>query len=357
MNEENMSFAELLNDSLKKNNKLEKIVTGKIISITNDNDIYVDINYKADGIITKKEYSFDETKDPHDEFKIGDKITCEVIKLNDGLGNVLLSYKRVKQRQAREEFDSKVSNNEIFQEKVIEANKNGVIAEYKGIRVFIPSSLSQNAKLQDDVRFKVIENNPKEHRIIGSIKAVVEEEKQQKEEQFFNTAEVGMSYEGKVSSVCSYGAFVDLDGVQGLLHISEISWERNDNANNYLKPDQTIKVYIKNIDKENKRVQLSCDMKGEDPWNLINIKVGDIVKVTIKKLVPFGAFAEIEKGVEGLIHISQIADEKITKPEEKLQIGEEVNAKVIDVDLENKKIELSIKELIGTSNEYSSVER
>jgi 4-hydroxy-3-methylbut-2-enyl diphosphate reductase len=274
---ENMSFAELLDSSMKNNKKLGKVVTGKVIEVTNDNEIYVDLDYKADGIVPKNEYSFDETKDPHDEFKSGDEITCEVLKHNDGFGNVLLSYKRISKKVSKDKF--------------------------------------------------------------------------------WKEAEVGKAYEGTVSSVCSYGAFIDICGVQGLLHISEISWERNDNANNYLKPGQKIKVYIKDIDKENKRIQLSCELKGEDPWASVNLKVGDVVKVTIKKLLPFGAFAEIKKGVEGLIHISQISDERIAKPEDKLKVGEVVNAKVINIDLENKKIELSIRDLIGTSEEYSSLDK
>ena len=287
--------------------------------------------------------------DPRDEFKPGDEITCQVLKWNDGEGNVLLSYKRLKQKQNREEFEKKVENNEVFEEKVFERNSKGLIVNYKGIRIFIPSSLSANQK--EKAKFKIIEYEPKEHKIIGSCKVIAEEEKAEKEKAFWDNAAEGKEYMGKVVSICSYGAFVDVDGVQGLLHISEITWDREAKASDILKEGQEIKVKIKALDKENKRIQLSYEEKGEDPWNSITYDVGDVVKVKIKKILNFGAFAELEKGVEGLIHISQISDEKIAKPEEKLEVGQELNAKIIDMDKDNKKIELSIKELIGTSYE------
>lgn len=351
MNEENMSFEELLNNSMK-NQRLGKTVEGTVISINKNEEIFVDLNYKADGIIPKGEYSFDETELPSNDLKIGDKITADVIKLNDGQGNVLLSCKRRKKETVKKEFEEKVNNNEIFEEKVSERNDKGLVVNYKGIRIFIPLSLSSNQT--DIVRFKIIEYNPKEHKIIGSAKIIVEEERRKKEEEFWQNVEVGKTYNGTVASVCSYGAFIDINGVQGLLHISEMSWERGANPNNILKQGQEITVKIKTLDKENKRMQLVYEGKGEDPWQKINCKIGDVVTVKIKKIMPFGAFAEIEKGIEGLIHISQISEERIMKPEEKLDIGEDVNAKIIDMNLEDKKIELSIKELEGTSQEYSS---
>ena len=354
MDEDNMSFEELLNDSMKKTSKREKIVKGKVISISSNGEIFVDINYKADGIIPRTEYSFDIDAKPEDEFKPGDDITCQVLKWNDGEGNVLLSYKRLKQKLNKEEFEEKVKNNEVFEEKVFERNANGLIVNYKGIRIFIPSSLS--AKQTDRAKFKVIEYEPENHKIIGSCKAIVDEEKAEKEKAFWDNAQEGKEYLGTVVSICSYGAFIDLSGVQGLLHVSEMSWDRNVKASDILKEGQEVKVTIKKLDKENKRIQLSYEGKGEDPWNKIEYNIGDIVKVKIKKLTNFGAFAELEKGIEGLIHISQISDEKIAKPEEKLEVDEEVNAKIIDMDKENKKIELSIKELLGTSNEFSSKE-
>lgn len=354
MNEEKISFEELLNDSFNRKKQLEKIVTGTIISITNKGEIFVDINYKADGIIPKKEFSFNENENPKDSFKVGDKISAEVLKMNDGEGNVLLSYKKIKGKIAREEFENKVNNDEIFEEKVSETNSNGLIVNYNGIRIFIPNSLSANQK--DILRFKIIEYNPKEHKIIGSCKKVLDEEKVKKEDAFWKNAEIGKEYDGIVTSICSYGAFVEIDGVQGLLHVSEMTWERNVSAQDILKQGQKIKVSIKTLDKENKRLQLTCALKGKDPWEDANYSVGDVVKVKVVKLMNFGAFVELKKGIEGLVHISQISEQKISKPEEKLEINEEVNAKIIDFDKENKKIELSIRDLEGTSQEYSSKE-
>lgn len=284
MNEENVSFEELLNDSMKESKKLEKITEGTVININDKGEVFVDLNYKADGIIPKSEYSFDVNSDPKQELKAGDKITVQVLKLNDGEGNVLLSYKRIRSAEAKKKQEEKTSK-------------------------------------------------------------------------FWEQVDVGNKYEGIVSSVCSYGAFIDIDGVQGLLHISEITWNRDAIVQDFLQVGQKISVTIKELDKENKRMKLAYEGKGEDPWNRVNENVGDVVKVKIKKLVPFGAFAEIKEGVEGLIHISQISTARISKPEDVLSVGEEVNAKIIDMDLANKKIELSIRELEGTSSEYSSEDK
>ncbi len=355
MDEENLSFEELLNDSFEKNTKLEKISTGTVIEVNDEGEVFVDLNYKADGLIPKGEYSFDENANPKEELKPGDKIEVEVIKLNDGQGNVLLSCKKLKQSILREKFEERVNNNEIFEEKVESVNDKGLIVNVTGIKVFIPSSLSCGSK--EKARFKIIEYNPKEHKIIGSCKVVINEEKKKIEKEFWDNVKVGNEYEGIVSSISTYGAFIDINGVQGLLHVSEISWDKEANVQDFLKQGQKIKVKIKELDTENKRMKLSYDGKGEDPWNSLNLNVGDIIRVKVKKFMPFGVFVEIKKGIDGLVHISQISEQKISKPEEKLQIGEEVNAKVIDINSENKKIELSIRELEGTSSEYSSLEK
>lgn len=360
-NEKEMSFEELYNESLKET-KLEKTVTGKIISITEQGEIFVDIHYKADGIIPKKEYSDDETKNPKDEFKVGDLITADVLKQNDGLGNVLLSYKRVKKREEKDELENRIKNNEIFEEKVKEVNDKGIIVELLNKRVFIPLSLSgiprgeDASKLQGQtVKFRITEYDAKTNKIIGSIKNVLDEVKKAKQEEFWNNIEIGKKYEGTVASISSYGAFIDLDGVvQGLLHVSEISWDRNAKVNEILKQGQKIEVTIKEVDKENRRIKLSYGEKGQNPWNNIDEKyhINDVIKVKVVKIMPFGAFVELEPGIEGLVHISQIAERKLAKPEEELKLGQHVNAKIIDLDKENEKIELSIKELEGTSNEY-----
>jgi len=358
INENEMSFEELYNESLKET-KLEKTVTGKVISITQNGEIFVDIGYKADGIIPKKEYSDDENANPNNEFKVGDSITADVLKQNDGLGNVLLSYKRVKNRTAKKELEQKIENGEIFEEKVTEVNEKGLIVKINDIRVFIPLSLSgiqRDENIQDykgkTIKFRITEYDAK--KVIGSVKSILDEEKQEKLNKFWSEVEVGKKYKGTVSSLSTYGAFVDLGGVQGLLHITEMSWVRNIKPEDILKQGQEIEVTVIDLDKENKRLKLSYENKGPNPWENIDekYKVGDVVKVKVVKLMNFGAFVELEEAVEGLVHISQIAERKITKPEEELKVNQHVNAKIIQLDKESKKIEFSIKELEGTSEEY-----
>lgn len=353
-NNNNLTFEDIVNQTLKSIKK-GTVITGTIVEINEKNEIFVDIGYKADGIIPKSEFFGEE------ELKVGDKIKVEVLKLNDGQGNVLLSNKHLKLKEIKNSFNEKVEKNEIFEEKVSSVNSNGLIILYRNlIRIFIPLSLSNIHKDEEniesyvgkEVKFKIIENEDK--RIIGSIKAVIDEEKKKKEEDFWKEIEVGKKYKGIVTSLSDYGAFVDIGGAQGLLHISEMTWGRNENPRNILKVNEEIPVTVKELDKENKRFKLSYDKKGPNPWEKVKGKynVGDIVKVKITKLMPFGAFAELEKGIEGLIHISQICERKITKPEEELEVNKKVNAKIINIDEENKKIELSIRELEGTSNEY-----
>ena len=356
---DNMSFEELLNQTLKEI-KVGQTVTGNIININSQGEIFVDLGYKADGIIPRAEYSYNEYDDPKDKFKVGDRITAEVLKLNDGIGNVLLSYKKANSKIIKQEFESKVKNQCKFTEKVTAVNDNGLIVDYSGIRIFIPLSLSaipRDAKLEDykgkPITFRVIEYNEEARKIIGSVKVILDEEKQAKEAEFWNNIENGKMYKGIVTSLSSYGAFVDIDGVQGLLHISGMTWERDKKPSDILKVGQEIKVKVQEFDKENKRLKLEYDKKGANPWDKFAEKyqVNDVVTVKVSNLMPFGAFVTIDKGVEGLVHISQISEKRIAKPDEVLKVGQKVNAKIINIDLENKKVELSIRELEGTSNE------
>lgn len=359
-NENDLSFKELYEKSLKET-KLEKTVTGRIISITPQGEIFVDIGYKADGIIPKKEYSDDENANPKNELNVGDMITADVLKQNDGLGNVLLSYKRVKQRENQKEFEQKINNKEIFEEKVKEVNDKGIIVEMYGKRVFIPLSLSGIHRGEDAsklkgtiVKFRITEYDAKANKIIGSIKSVLDEEKNRKIEEFWSDVEIGKKYKGTVASISSYGAFVDLGVTQGLLHISEMSWDRNAKVDELLKQGQEIEVTVIDVDKENRRLKLSYGEKGPNPWNMASQRyhLNDVVKVKVNKIMPFGVFVELEPGIEGLVHISQIAERKLAKPDEELKLGQHVNAKIIELDLEAQRIELSIKELEGTSDEF-----
>ena len=357
---EQLNFEQMIEKSMK-NINIKETIEGTIININKKGEIIIDIGYKADGIIPKDEYSYNEFADPSKELKIGDKIKAEVIKMNDGEGNVLLSTKRYKMKEAQKELEEKFKNNEILEEKITGITDKGFIIAKEGYNIFIPISLSgltrnENIKDYKDriVKFKLIECTFRPRRIIGSIKAVLDEQKNKMVDEFWKEAEVGKKYKGKVTSISTYGAFVDLGVVQGLLHISEITWNRNTPPNEILKIGQEIEVIAIDVDKENRRIKLSYAGKGPDPWKSVEGKynINDIVTVKVVKLMPFGAFVELEPGIEGLVHLSQICERKIAKPEDELRIGQKVNAKVIDLDLENKKIELSIRELENTSNEY-----
>ena len=359
--EDNLTFEDVINQTLKQI-KPGTSITGTIVEINSKEEIFVDIGYKADGIIPRNEYFSENNMLPSEELKVGDKIKADVLKLNDGQGNVLMSCKYAKIKEIRNEFKQKVEENKIFEEVVKQVNKNGLVVLYKNlIRVFIPISLSDVGRDEDineykgrTVRFKVIENDERAKKIIGSVKEVKEEEKKKAQEEFWNNIEIGKKYKGTVTALSDYGAFVDIGGAQGLLHISEMTWGRNQNPRDILEVGQEIGVKVIELDKENKRFKLTYDKKGPDPWNKVEEKyhIGDVVKVKISNLMPFGAFAELEKGVEGLIHISQICERKISKPEEELKVGQKVNAKIINIDLANKKIELSVREIEGTSQEY-----
>lgn len=356
---EDVDFKNYVEQSMQKITTGKK-VKGKILSITPKEEIIVDIGYKADGIIPMEEFSYEQEK-PSSLLKIGDEIEAIVLKTNDGVGNVLLSCKKIKQKQAKKELEEKIEKEEIFTEKISSVLSNGFVVMYKEIRIFIPLSLSgitRSEKVEDykgkTVSFKVIEYDEKANRIIGSIRKVAEEQKEKIEKEFWDQAEVGKEYEGKVASISAYGAFVDLGPVQGLLHVSEITWERNANTNDLLKLGQVIKVKAIDVDKEHKRMKLTYEGKGPDPWEKAENKyhINDVVKVKVVKMMPFGVFVELETGIEGLVHISQICEKRISKVEEELALGQYVNAKIIDMDKENRKIELSIRELEGTSNEY-----
>ena len=356
---ENVSFEELLNQTLKEI-KVGQTVTGNIVNINSQGEIFVDLGYKADGIIPRAEFSYNEEDDPAKLYKVGDRITADVVKLNDGLGNVLLSSKKANSKIVKQEFESKVKNNCTFTEKVTAVNDNGLIVDYRGIRIFIPLSLSaipRDEKPEDykgkEVTFRVVEYDEASRKVIGSIRVLLDEAKQAREAEFWNNVEIGKMYKGTVTSLSSYGAFIDIDGIQGLLHISGMTWERDKKPSDILKVGQEIKVKVQEFDKENKRLKLEYDKKGENPWNVFaeKYKVNDIVTVKVSNLMPFGAFVKIDKGIEGLVHISQISEKRIAKPDEVLSVDQKVNAKIINIDLENKKVELSIRELEGTSNE------
>lgn len=303
---EEKSFEELYNESLN-TKRFDKTVTGTVIQISSKGEIFVDFGYKADGIIPKAEYSEDETKNPEDEFKSGDTITADVLKWNDGLGNVLLSYKKYRRRE--------------------EAKKE------KELRI-------QRAKERE------LEKQEREKQKAERAKNI---------EEFWNNLKVGETFEGTISKIADYGLFVDLGLVKGLLHISEILWDKEEKLEDKFEVGDKIEVKVKTFNKEEGKIALEYPLKPENPWFTLvdKYKVNDIVTCKVVKFAPFGAFVEIEKGLEGLVHNSEITSlKRVVKPEDELQLGQKVNAKIINIDKEKCKIGLSIKELEGTSAEY-----
>ena len=303
---EEKSFEELFNESLSEK-RFDKTITGTVISISSKGEIFVDFGYKADGIIPKSEYSEDETKNPKDEFKSGDTITADVLKWNDGLGNVLLSYKKYKRRE--------------------EAKKE------KELRI-------QRAKERE------IEKQEREKQKAERAKNI---------EEFWNNLKPGEVFTGTVSKIADYGLFVDLGLVKGLLHISEILWDKEEKLEGKFEVGDEIEVKIKSFNKEEGKIALEYPLKPENPWFTLvdKYKVNDIVTCKVVKFAAFGAFVEIEKGLEGLVHNSEITSlKRVVKPEDELKLEQMVNAKIINIDKEKCKIGLSIKELEGTSNEY-----
>ena len=277
---EQLNFEQMIEESMK-NINVKEIIEGTIININKKGEVIIDIGYKADGIIPRNEYSYNEAAAPNKELKVGE-------------GNVLLSTKRYKMKEAQEELEEKFKNNEVLEEKITEITDKGFIISKEGYNIFIPISLSgitrsENIKDYKDkvVRFRLIECKFRPRRIIGSIKAILDEEKNKKIDEFWNEAEVGKKYKGKVTSISTYGAFVDLGAVQGLLHISEITWNRNTPPNEILKVGQIIDVIAIDVDKENKRIKLSYAEKGPDPWKSVESKysINDIFTVKVFKMI------------------------------------------------------------------------
>ena len=355
--QETESFAELLEQTLKTLHTGEK-VTGVITQI-NPTDIHVDLGVKQAGYIPTTELSDDPNYVIADNIHIGDEIEAYVMRVNDQEGTIMLSKKRLDAVKNWEVLEKAVETGEVYDCVITDVNKGGVIANVLGIRVFIPASqtglpreadLSQMVKTHQKVR--ITEVTRPRRRVVGSIKAPLMEARREAAAKIWEEIEVGSVYTGTVKSFTSYGAFVDIGGVDGMIHISELSWSRVKHPSDVLKIGQTVEVYVIALDKEKKKISLGYKKAEDNPWTKFesNYNVGDVAPVKIVKFMPFGAFAEVLPGVDGLIHISQIADRRIGKPEEVLTIGETVNAKITDIDSEKKKISLSIRALLDDSN-------
>lgn len=347
------NFAELLEQSIKTLNTGDR-VTGIVTGI-GTTEVQVDLGTKHAGYIPYDEVSNDPSVKPEDILKVGDEIEVFVVRVNDQEGTCQLSKKKLDGMRVWDDMNAACENKTVVEGVITEENKGGLVADVKGVRVFIPASQSGIAKggdmsvmLKKTVKMKITEVNRARRRVIGSIKAVNAEARKEAQEKIWSEIENGKQYHGVVKSLTSYGAFVDIGGVDGMVHVSELSWNHIKNPAEVVKVGDEIDVYVISFDPEKRKISLGYKTEEMNPWNqfMSRFNVGDVVPAKIVKLMTFGAFAEIIPGVDGLIHISQIADRRIGKPEDVLQEGQEVEVKIIDVDAEKKRISLSIRALL-----------
>lgn len=361
--EDTGSFAEMLEESLK-NFSTDDKVKGVVVGIA-PNEVYVDVGRKQSGFIPLAELSNDSNVKPEDIVKVGDELELLIMRTNDQEGTIMLSKKRVDAAKAWDRIIEAADSGEIISGKVKSVVKGGIIVSSNGCNVFIPASHTSlrfhnnlDEFLNQEVKFKVIEVNKNKRRAVGSIKAVLEEEKNKIADKFWENVEIGQKYVGKVKSLTNYGAFVDLGGVDGMIHVSELSWTRIKHPSEIVKIGDTVEVYIKDLNRETRKISLGYKKTEDNPWEILknNYKVGDIIDVQIISIAQFGAFARIIPGVDGLIHISQIADRKIDKIQDVLSVGDTVKAIIKEIDLDKKRVALSIRELEAKNEESIETE-
>lgn len=358
LNIQEESFDELLEKSFKTLNTGEK-VTGIVTGIT-PTEIYVDLGAKQAGYIPVSELSDDPGVKPEDIVKIGEKIDTYVMRVNDVEGVVTLSKKRLDTVKSWEDIEAAKEEKRSVEGLVTEENKGGVVVSVKGVRVFVPASQTglpkdtpMSSLVKTKVKLRVTEINRSRRRVVGSIRAVQYEERQALAEKVWEDIEAGKKYHGVVKSLTSYGAFVDIGGVDGMVHISELTWSRIKQPSEAVSVGQEVDVYVIAVDKEKKKISLGMKDRSQDPWKKFTetYSVGSVLTARVVKLMTFGAFAEIIPGVDGLIHISQIANRRIDKPGDVLSEGQMVDVKILDIDEEKHKVSLSIRALLEAQEE------
>ena len=347
-----MSFEQMLEESLKTIRNGE-VVEGTVIDVKPD-EIILNIGYKSDGIITRNEYTNEPNVDLTTVVKVGDTLSAKVVKVNDGEGQVVLSYKRLAAEKGSKRLEEAYENKEVLTAKVAQVLAGGVCVIVDETRIFIPASLISDsyekdlAKFKDqEIEFVITEFDPKKRRIIGNRKTLLVSQKEEAQKELFGKIAVGDVVEGTVKNVTDFGAFIDLGGVDGLLHISEMSWGRVESPKKVFTVGQTVKVYIKSI--SDTKVALSMKFDDENPWKDAETKyaVGNVVTGKVARMTDFGAFVELAPGVDALLHVSQISKDHVEKPADALTVGQEVEAKVVDFNEEEKKISFSIKALFA----------
>ena len=345
-----LTFEQMLEESLKTIHTGE-VIEGTVIDVKPDEAI-LNIGYKSDGILTRNEYTNEPNVDLTTLVNVGDKMEVKVLKVNDGEGQVLLTYKRLAADRGNKRIEEAFNNKEVLTAKVAQVLDGGLSVVVDEVRIFIPASLVSDVYEKDlskyagqEIEFVISEYNPKRRRYIGDRKQLIVAKKLEMQKELFEKIKVGDIVEGTVKNVTDFGAFIDLGGVDGLLHISEMSWGRVENPKKVFKVGETLKVLIKDID--GTKVALSLKFDDSNPWKDAATKyaVGNVVTGKVARMTDFGAFVELEPGIDALLHVSQIAKEHIEKPSDVLKVGQEVTAKVVDFNEEGKKISLSIKAL------------
>ncbi len=358
-NEENItSMEDLLKDYDVKRLNRGDIIKGKVIEV-NDKEASVNINYAFDGIIKKEEISIDE-KDPRDVLREGDEIDVYVISPNDGDGYVELSLIRALEIKEKEDIEKSYKEEKIITVKVKEEIKGGLIAYHGSVRVFIPGSLASRERIDlstlvgKELQVKITELDFRNNKIVASRRVIEEEEYNKNKKAVWNSLKEGEKRSGVVKKLVKYGAFVDIGGVEGLIHLSDLSWERVNRPEEVVKEGDKVEVFIGTVDKEKERLSLILKDVTKEPWavHTDDIKEGDIIEGTVVRFMSFGAFIELFDGVEGLVHITEITDENIAKPSDALELNQKVKVKVLSVNKEERKIALSIKDAVETSKEY-----
>lgn len=345
-----LSFEQMLEESFKTIHTGE-VVEGSVIAVKDD-EIILNIGYKSDGIITRNEYSNDQNLDLTTVVSVGDTMEVKVLKVNDGEGQVLLTYKRLAAEKGNKRLEEAFNNKEVLKAKVAQVLDGGLSVVVDEARVFIPASLVSDTYEKNlakyagqEIEFVISEFNPKRRRIIGDRKQLLVEQKAKLQEELLAKIKVGDTVEGTVKNITDFGAFIDLGGADGLLHISEMSWGRVENPKKVFKVGDTVKVLIKDINES--KIALSLKFDELNPWCNAEekFKVGNVVTGKVARMTDFGAFVELAPGVDALLHVSQISREHVEKPADVLSIGQEITAKIVDLNIDEKKISLSMKAL------------
>ena len=358
-----LSFEQMLDDYEKTIHNGE-VVTGKVIAVKED-EIVLNIGYKSDGIITRSEYTNDSNTDLTTVVHEGDEMEAKVIKVNDGEGQVLLSYKRLAADRGNKRLEEAFENQEVLTAPVTQVLDGGLSVIVDGARVFIPASLVSDSYEKNlgkyagqEIEFVITEFNPRKRRVIGDRKQLMVARKAEMQKALFERIEEGMTVEGTVKNVTDFGAFIDLGGADGLLHISEMSWGRVENPKKVFKVGDTDTAFIKEIN--GMKIALSLKFPDKNPWlnAAVNYAAGNVITGRVARMTDFGAFVELEPGIDALLHVSQISRTHVEKPSDVLKIGQEITAKVVDFNGDDKKISLSMKvlESADAADDYADEE-